>query len=245
MKRHILPFLVLGLCMVLSTGLKAGNLSPYLSPSLMELCQKPDTTKVLFPVPVDNGDPVQRLFNQSPLYLSDPENIKQEIVYDPVTGQYTFKRKIGDFEYQTPTTMSQDDYLKYQSQKGIMEYWKERRSQNGRSTTDGNSIIPPIYIGGKAFDMIFGSNTVEIRPQGSVDLSFGIKHNFRKDPSLTRQRTTNFDFDQDIQLNVIAKIGDKINFNINKKTKATFKFEDKMALKYEGKEDEIIQLLEA
>lgn len=245
MKRHILPFLVFGLCMVLSTGLKAGNLFPYLSPSLMELCREPDTTKVLFPVPVDNGDPMQRLFNQSPLYLSDPENIKQEIVYDPVTGQYTFKRKIGDFEYQTPTTMSQDDFLKYQSQKGIMEYWKERRSQNGRSTTDGNSIIPPIYIGGKAFDMIFGSNTVEIRPQGSVDLSFGIKHNFRKDPSLTRQRTTNFDFDQDIQLNVIAKIGDKINFNINKKTKATFKFEDKMALKYEGKEDEIIQLLEA
>lgn len=245
MKRHILPFLVLGLCFLLSAKLKADALSPYLSPSLMELCQEPDSTKVLFPIPVDNGDPMQRLFNHSPLYLNDPENMQHEIVYDPVTGQYTFKNKIGDFEYQTPTTMSQNDYLKYQSQKGIMDYWKERRSQNARSTTDGNSIIPPIYIGGKAFDMIFGSNTVEIRPQGSVDLSFGIKHNFRNDPSLTRQRTTNFDFDQDIQLNVVAKIGDKINFNINKKTKATFNFENKMALKYEGKEDEIIQLLEA
>lgn len=128
-----------------------------------------------------------------------------------------------------------------------MEYWKERRSQNARSTTNGTSIIPPLYVGGKAFETIFGSNTIDIRPQGSVDLTFGIKHNYREDPSKSKrlQHTTNFDFDQQIQLNVMAKIGDKINFNINKNTKATFSFQDKLDLKYEGKEDEILQLLEA
>ena len=227
MKRHIILLFLLGI----------------LIPGFAQ--QPQQNQQLIYPIPQDHGDPMQQLYNQSPLYLSDPSNITHEVIYDPITGQYTFKHKIGDFEYTTPTTMSQKDYFNYKNRQGVMEYWRDRRKQNSRSTTDGNSIIPPLYIGGEAFDLIFGSNTIDIRPQGSVDLTFGIKHNYRGDPQLTRQTTTNFDFDQDIQLNVIAKIGDKINFNINKNTKATFNYEDLMKLKYEGKEDEIIQLLEA
>ena len=184
-------------------------------------------------------------YHESNLDLKEPSNITHEVEYDPLTGQYTFKHKIGDFEYMTPTTLSQQDYFNYKNRKNVMEYWRERRMQNTKSANQSNSIIPPLYIGGEAFDLIFGSNTIDIRPQGSVDLTFGIKHNYRGDPQMTKQHTTNFDFDQDIQLNVIAKIGDKINFNINKNTKATFNYEDLMKLKYEGKEDEILQLLEA
>ena len=208
---------------------------------------EPDTTKIIFPIPISTGNPIEDLYHQSPLYLSDPDNITTEIIYDPVTGQYTFKRRVGEFYCDMPSTLSQSEYFEYQNRKGIQEYWKERRSQNARSTTNGTSIIPPIYVGGKAFETIFGSNTIDIRPQGSVDLTFGLKHNFRDDPSISerRKRNTNFIFDEDIQLNVMAKIGDKINFNINKNTKATFNYQDKLALKYEGKEDEIIQLLEA
>ena len=184
-------------------------------------------------------------YHKSNLDLHEPSNIVHEVTYDPLTGQYTFKHKVGDFEFMTPTTLSQKDYFDYKSRQSISDYWRSRRQQNTRSAQNGNSIIPPLYVGGEAFDLIFGSNTIDIRPQGSVDLTFGIKHNYRGDPSITKQHTTSFDFDQDIQLNVIAKIGDKINFNISKNTKATFNFEDLMKLKYEGKEDEILQLLEA
>ena len=208
---------------------------------------EPDTTKVIYPIPVPTGNPFDDLNNKSPLYLSDPDNFETEIIYDPVTGQYTFKRRIGQFYYDTPSTLTQSEYFDYQNKKGIQEYWKERRSQNARSTTNGSSIIPPMFIGGKAFETIFGSNTIDIRPQGSVDLTFGLQHSFRDDPSRSERnkRHTDFVFDQDIQLNVMAKIGDKINFNINKNTKATFNYQDKLDLKYQGKEDEIIQLLEA
>ena len=208
---------------------------------------EPDTTKVIYPIPVPTGNPFDDLNNKSPLYLSDPDNFETEIIYDPLTGQYTFKRRIGQFYYDTPSTLTQSEYFDYQNKKGIQEYWKERRSQNARSTTNGSSIIPPMFIGGKAFETIFGSNTIDIRPQGSVDLTFGLQHSFRDDPSRSERnkRNTAFVFDQDIQLNVMAKIGDKINFNINKNTKATFNYQDKLDLKYQGKEDEIIQLLEA
>ncbi|MCR5646498.1 MAG: cell surface protein SprA [Bacteroidales bacterium] len=183
--------------------------------------------------------------DQPAIHLNEPTNFTHEVVYDPLTGQYTLKHKVGDHEYKLPTTMSMKDYMEYKNRKEVREYWKSRKQQNTKSSKESNSIIPPLYVGGEAFDLIFGSNTIDIRPQGSVDLTFGLKHNYRGDPSITKQHTTNFDFDQDIQLNVIAKIGDKINFNINKNTKATFNYEDLMKLKYEGKEDEIIQLLEA
>ena len=244
MRRHIFLFPLLMLfALFFARTASAGVYDIFYHPFTVE----PDTTKVIYPVPVNTGNPFENLNNQSPLYLSDPDNFNTEIIYDPVTGQYTFKRRVGEFYYDTPTTLSQSEYFEYQSKKGIQDYWKERRRQNSRSTTDGSSIIPPIYIGGKAFETIFGSNTIDIRPQGSVDLTFGFKHSYRDDPSLSerRKKHNDFIFEQDIQLNVMAKIGDKINFNINKNTKATFNYQDKLALKYEGKEDEIIQLLEA
>ena len=221
----------------------ANNYDIFYNPYTVE----PDTTKMIYPIPVNTGNPLLDLNNKSPFYLNDPDNFETEIIYDPLTGQYTFKRRIGQFYYDTPTTLTQSEYFEYKNRKGIQEYWKERRSQNSRSTTNGSSIIPPMFIGGKAFETIFGSNTIDIRPQGSVDLTFGFKHSFRDDPSMTerRKRHNDFVFEQDIQLNVMAKIGDKINFNINKNTKATFNYQDKLALKYQGKEDEIIQLLEA
>ncbi len=42
----------------------------------------------------------------------------------------------------------------------------------------------------------------------------------------------------------MAKVGDKIEFNLNYNTESNFEFDNKMKLKYEGKEDDIIQLLE-
>lgn len=208
-KRHIFPALLAVMLIALPFVVLAASEPWHYHPTPYATPVEPDSIKLIYPLPVNTGNPTENLYNNSPLYLNDPSNFSTEIIYDPLTRQYTFKRRIGDFYYDTPTTMTENEYLEYQSKKGIMEYWKERRSQNARSTTNGNSIIPPIFIGGKAFETIFGSNTVEIRPQGSVDLTFGIKHNYRKDPSRNErnQRTTNFDMDTDIQLNVMAKIG--------------------------------------
>ena len=247
MKRYAISALLAVLLLALAGTSEASDRYAKSCPYFYTPPVEPDSTKLVYPLPVPTGNPIDDLYNSSPLYLKDPSNMSTEIFYDPVTKQYTFKKKVGDFFYDVPTTMTEEEYARYQDQKGIQEYWKQRRSQNSRSTTDGSSIIPPIFIGGKAFETIFGSNTIDIRPQGSVDLTFGVKHNYRGDHSLTkrRQHHTDFVFDQDIQLNVLAKIGDKINFNINKNTKATFNYQDKLALKYEGKEDEIVQLLEA
>ena len=60
------------------------------------------------------------------------------------------------------------------------------------------------------------------------------------------RNTFGFDFDEKINLSINGKVGDKVNLNMNYNTEATFDFDSKkMKLKYDGKEDEIIKLLEA
>lgn len=209
--------------------------------------QSSDTLQLIYPIPQDDGNPLNQEKNQSGFYLKEPDNITREIIYDPVTGQYTFYSKIGDFMYRDPQSMSQDLYIKYQNNKSISEYWKERRESVATSAESGNQLIPTIYVGGKAFDKIFGSNTIDIKLQGSADVTFGIKSQYRDDPSKPSklQRQTNFYFDESIQMSAAAKIGDKIEFKLNYNTETQFTFDKKLTLKYEGDEDDIIQLIEA
>ncbi|MCB0804726.1 MAG: cell surface protein SprA, partial [Bacteroidales bacterium] len=183
--------------------------------------------------------------NSSPMFLKVPSNIQSEVEYDPETGMYILRHKMGDIDYRPPTYMTLEEYRDYELQNSVDEYWIERAKASGVGTRSG--IIPSVYIGGKAFDRIFGGHTIDIRPSGSVELTFQVLGNSRDDPTLDvrQRRQVNFDFQEKIQMNVIAKIGDKIEFKTNYNTEATFEFENKLNLRYEGDEDEILQLLEA
>ncbi|MCX6232896.1 MAG: cell surface protein SprA [Bacteroidetes bacterium] len=180
-----------------------------------------------------------------PMYLREPSNVKDSIVYDPVNNEYIFNSKIGDLDYNTPNTMSFDEYQTYDIDKSLQNYWRERSKAANAGNRGG--LIPQFKVGSEVFEKIFGSNTIDIRPQGSAELIFAIIGNKRDDPSIdTRNRTTtNFDFQEKIQMSVLAKIGDKIEFKMNYNTESMFAFENKLKLRYEGKEDEILQLLEA
>lgn len=218
--------------------------------SVVAQAQSADTTNVtpddlIYPIPHDYGNPFQQA-EQSGLYFQDPPNITRTIEYDPVTGQYVFVNKIGDFTYRDPYSMTQEQYFDYYREKALKEYWRERRDAS-TSNNNGNQLIPTIYVGGKVFDKIFGSNTIDIKLQGSADVTFGVKSQKVKDPSRTKaqQNNTNFDFDMQMQISASAKIGEKINFKLNYNTETQFSFENKFTLKYEGDEDDILQLLEA
>ncbi len=212
-----------------------------------QIANPPDTVisgEKDLPFPFKDEGTYQDRGNQSGLFLKRPSNITTEIEYDPETGTYILKDKIGNLNYRDPLSMDMDEYRKMDLNNSLSDYWKER-SQAVSST--GGLLNLKMPIGGEVFDRIFGSNSVDIRPQGSAELKFYLESQKRDDPSLgeRQRRVTNFKFDQDIQMNVIAKIGDKIEFNANVNTKATFNFENKHKLKYEGDEDEIIQLIEA
>ncbi len=187
--------------------------------------------------PYDDGD------TKSGLLLKDPENLEDEIIYDPENDEYIVQKKAGNLNIGSPKVMSFQEYQEYQRQKQLREYWDQKIK--GADGGDDRTI-PKLHVPGKAFERIFGSNTIDIRPQGSVELRFGVLHNFVDNPQfdVKQRRNTDFDFQMPIQMNVLARIGDKIEFRTTYNTEASFEFENKMKLAYEGNEDEIIQSIE-
>ncbi|MDX1284250.1 MAG: cell surface protein SprA, partial [Draconibacterium sp.] len=141
--------------------------------------------------------------------------------------------------------MSLDDYVDYDFEKSIKDYWRERTKLQDQDSKGG--LIPKLTIGGEAFNRIFGGNTVNIQPQGDVEVSFGYQMNATENPAIPERlrKVPTFDFDEKIQMNVMGQIGTKMNMRVNYNTEATFDYENKMNLEYAGDEDEILRKIEA
>ena len=95
---------------------------------------------------------------------------------------------------------------------------------------------------------IFGPGGVRIKTQGSAELKIGANTRFTDNPSLSERnrKVFGFDFDEKINLSLNGKVGDKVNMDFNYNSEATFDFDTQnLKLRYEGKEDEIIKLVEA
>ena len=177
------------------------------------------------------------------MYLNEPSNIEGSFIYDPESDSYIYKEKIGDRDYRNPNYMTLEEYLDYDMSSGNRDYWREKSAEEDQGDV---AFRPKLYVEGKAFDRIFGGNTIDIRPTGSAELTFGINISRRDNPAIPerQRRTSTFDFNQKIQLNLVGKIGDKLQITTNYNTEATFDFENQTKIEYTGYEDEIIQKIE-
>ncbi|MBP7644958.1 MAG: cell surface protein SprA, partial [Saprospiraceae bacterium] len=179
--------------------------------------------------------------------LKDPANIKTDIEYDPASQQYSITEKVGDEYYRAPSYMTYEEFLKYQAGKDEEAYFKKRSKTFNQISKKGGGVIPKVNLGNALFDRIFGGNTIEVKPQGNVELFFGGNWQNVKNPTLVQsaQRYGIFDFDMNLNINLLAKIGEKMRMNFNYNSKATFDFENQLKLEYNGQEDDIIRKLSA
>lgn len=203
-----------------------------------------DVIDLKYPFEDRVADPYSDPGSNSPLFLNDPSNIKTSIEYDPNNNQYNINENMGSLFYRNPSYLSFDEFVNQEFKKSTKNYWKQRATEE--DMLNKKTFAPKIQVNSTAFDRIFGGNTIDIRPQGSAELSFGVSVNKNGNPAVTeRQRkVTTFDFNEKIQLNVIANIGDKMKLATNYNTESTFDFENRMNLQYTGHEDEIIKKIE-
>ena len=179
------------------------------------------------------------------IYLNKPKDITEKIVFDANTNNYILYQKIGNLDFTFREVMSFEEYMSYQLEKMMTENWQINAGYQGSSYNQTNGGAK-LYVGGEAFDKVFGGNTVDIRPQGSTELIFSLRVNRLDNPNYTveQRKTVSFDFQEKIQMNVIGKIGEKLKLTTNFNTEATFNFENDMKLEYTGFEDEIVKKIE-
>ena len=180
--------------------------------------------------------------------LKDPSNITSVVEFDPETGCYVVHTRLGDNDIITPYIMSPDDYSNSDFRRSMMEYYRQKNAESAQDTEKDPFNFLEMQFGMGPLETVFGPGGLQLKTTGSVVINMGVKSNSTDNPSLSvsQRRKTYFDFDQKIQANITATVGDKMRFNMSYNTGATFDFDSKnLKLAYEGKEDEIIKNIEA
>ena len=180
--------------------------------------------------------------------LRTPENIRQEAVYNDSLNLYFIGSKIGDSYLNAPILMTPEEYMKWTERRQRDQFFRQKNTEAYQTQDKEKFSFSDMHFDLGPAEKIFGPGGVRIKTQGTAELKMGATLKNIDNPSLPirNRKTTAFDFDEKINLSVNGKVGDKVNMNLNYNTDATFDFDTKnLKLKYDGKEDEIIKLVEA
>ena len=179
--------------------------------------------------------------------LARPENLKQTVDYNDTLGYYIFGNRMGGTYLQTPLTMTRDEYMKWSEKRMLEKMFREKNNTDIVAKGKDKFDFTDMHFSLGPAEKIFGPGGVRVTTQGTAELKFGATMKNIQNPSLPikRRKTTNIDFDEKINFNMTGKVGDKVNMGLNYNTDATFDYDaQNMKLKYDGKEDEIIKLVE-
>jgi len=195
-------------------------------------------------------DSVKTGFSLGKLKFDNPESITSKYIYDPNLDRYIYSEKVGDFNIGYPIILSPEQYLELVRKEGMKDYFKEKSdAYSGKkegSEEARKNLLPNFYINNNFFQSVFGGNTIEVIPQGSVAMDLGVIWQKNDNPSLSPRNRTNlsFDFDQRISLSMLGKIGERLQVTANYDTEATFDFQNIVKLDYTPTEDDILQKIE-
>ena len=186
--------------------------------------------------------------DQNPADLKRPDNLKQDVVYNDTLDRYVIGSKISDTYLNAPIMMTPEEYRKWVERRSLQQYFKDKNAEIYQAKGKEKFDFTDMHFDLGPAEKIFGPGGIRIKTQGTAELKFGATLKNIDNPSLPirNRKTTTMDFDEKINLNMNGKVGDKVNMNLNYNTDATFDYDaQNLKLKYDGKEDEIIKLVEA
>ncbi len=184
------------------------------------------------------------------LELQDPESIVSRYTYDPQLDRYIYTQQVGEYDITYPVILTPEQYLELVEQENMKSYFKEKidafSGRKAGSEEARKNLLPNFYVNNNFFESVFGGNTIEVIPQGSVAMDLGVIWQKNDNPALSPRNRTNlsFDFDQRISLSMLGKVGERLQVTANYDTEATFDFQNLVKLDFTPTEDDIIRKIE-
>ncbi len=182
--------------------------------------------------------------------LPTPTSIEDLYTYDPITDRYIYSRVLGGFNISYPIILTPEEYEELIRKEEMRKYFKEKiDAADGRkegSEEAQKNLLPTFYVNSSFFETIFGGNTIEVIPQGTVEMDLGVLYTKQDNPAFSPRNRSNFsfDFDQRISLSLLGKVGERLQVTANYDTQSTFDFQNQVKLEYTPTEDDIIQAIE-
>lgn len=180
------------------------------------------------------------LFSNKSLYKKESKyNYKDRLFYSE-------SRINPNLSLRKVEILSLTNYLKKGNGITLSNYWRNKNIEESGLSVKNNKFASKTF-GTKLFDALFGSNKIVIHPRGTAELSLGVKIINVENPTLPEslRKSVLMDFHENLQMNVVGSIGDRLKLDINYNTQATFDVENNVKLSYDSKDDDIIQSIEA
>ena len=189
-------------------------------------------------------------YNKGKIDIGNPQSVEESYTYDPISDSYIYTNKVEGFDINYPIILSPAEYQKLVMRDKMRDYFKKKSDaidglKEGTEAQKKN-LLPRYYIKSGLFESIFGSNTIDVKPTGSVDIDFGVRHTKQDNPSFSprNRSTTTFDFNQKISVGLQGKVGTRLSVNANYDTQSTFAFQNLIKLEFAPNEDDILQKIE-
>ena len=185
---------------------------------------------------------------QSPLDLQRPDNMKYEVVYNDTLNRFVIGNRMGNTWLSAPIMLTPEEYNSWTEMNERSAFFRKKNDEIYQTKGKEKFDFSDMHFDLGPAEKIFGPGGIRVRTQGFAELKLGMNKKSIDNPSLPirNRKTTMMNFDEKINLNVNGKVGDKVNMNLNYNTDATLDYDaQNMKLKYDGKEDEIIKLVEA
>lgn len=187
-------------------------------------------------------------YSPGKIEIKNPSSIVEAYEYDPVTNRYIYTHKFEGFNINYPIILTPEQYDELVLRENMRAYYQEKsKAVDGKGTeAEQKNLLPRYYVNSSFFETIFGGNTIDIKPQGSVEMDLGVRYTKQDNPSISprNRRTFTFDFDQRISMSLQGNVGTRLAVNANYDTESTFAFQNLIKLEYTPTEDDIIQKIE-
>ncbi|OOG74678.1 cell surface protein SprA [Flavobacterium sp. A45] len=195
-------------------------------------------------------DTIKKGYDVGEIQLANPQSILSAYTYDPVTNTYVYTNSVDDFNINYPIVLTPAEYEKLMLKESMSNYFNKKLD-----AIDGNKegsdaakkdLLPRYYIKSGLFESIFGSNTIDVKPTGSIEIDLGVLYTKQDNPAFSpRNRTnTSFDFNQRISMSLLGKVGTRLQVNANFDTQSTFAFQNLLKLEYTPADDDIVRKIE-
>lgn len=192
-------------------------------------------------------DSVKTGYDSGNIQMQDPPSISQVYEYDPILDRYVLNNKLGNINISYPLFLTPKEYEDRLMKESISDYFKQKsQAMNSDDPNVHRDVLPGYKVQSKLFESIFGGNTIDVKPTGSVELDLGIRYSKQDNPALSPRNRTNtgFDFNQRISVGLNGMVGTRLKVSGNYDTQSTFNFQNIFKLEYSPTEDDIIQKIE-
>ena len=136
--------------------------------------------------PVQEQDSTKTGYSVGQISMPNPKSISEGYTYDPVSNHYIYSASVDGFNINYPLILTPAEYEKLVLKENMRKYFYEKglaADPVKGSEEAKKNLLPRYYVNNKFFEAIFGGNTIDVKPSGSVEIDLGIRFSKQDNPS--------------------------------------------------------------